>query len=101
LQIQQVPRMVSGTHRRIIARTCVPWRSRALSVVVAVAVAGSAASVGRATVTPTDALAILMRPARVYYRPDVHAAVPHQLVSSTRPYTHTRTVLPVLAQKRA
>ena len=72
----------------------------AVSVVVAVAVAGSAASVGRATVTRTDALATLMRPAQVYYRPDVHAAAPHQIVSSTRPYTHTRTVLPVLAQKR-
>jgi lipoprotein-anchoring transpeptidase ErfK/SrfK len=76
-------------------------KGKGIALPVAVVIAGTAAGTGHAAVPRTETLALLLRPAKVYYRPDVDAARPHQLVSPTRPYTHTRTLLPVLAQKRS
>jgi hypothetical protein len=76
-------------------------KRKAIAVLVAVVIVGAAAGAGNAAVPRTETLALLLRPAKVYYRPDVHAARPHRLVSPTRPYTQTRTLLPVLARKRS
>ena len=71
-----------------------------IAVIVPAVAACAAASVGTAAVPRTETLALLLHPAKLYSRPDIHAAQPHRLVSAIRPYTHTRTLLPVLAQKR-
>jgi lipoprotein-anchoring transpeptidase ErfK/SrfK len=74
---------------------------KVIAVLMAVVIAGAAAGTGNAAVPRTETLALLLRPAKVYYRPDVHTARSHELVSTTRPYTHARTSLPVLARKRS
>jgi lipoprotein-anchoring transpeptidase ErfK/SrfK len=79
-------------------------KRRAIAILVPAVAASVAASVGNAAnaaVPRTETLALLLRPAKVYSRPDAQAALPHHLVSAIRPYTHTRTSLPVLARQRS
>jgi len=76
-----------------------PMRS-VLGLSAAALIACAAPGLANAAVSRTATLALLLRPAQVYDRPDVHAVRSHRVVSALRPYTRTRTVLPVLARRR-